>query len=53
MEQKKRYLLQLEVDHKIELSYNSLEDINYFNGNILKKNDLFNIYFEKTHYYNA
>ena len=32
--QKKWYWLQLEVDHKVELSYNSLEDINYFNKNI-------------------
>ena len=32
--QTKWYWLQLEVDHKVELSYNSLEDINYLNKNI-------------------
>ena len=36
MEQKqnKLYWLQLEVDHKEELSYNSLEYLNHLNKNI-------------------
>ena len=48
--QKKWYWLQSAVDHKVELRYNSLEDINYLNKNIYKKNDLYA--WENTHNYN-